>query len=183
MKKLTLLALALSLALPAAAQAQDISYTYLEGGYTRIESAFEADGWAVNGSAAISDDFHVFAGYSQSDLNGFNADLDIFNVGIGYNHAFSKNLHGLARFGYENFDANLGGSIDAWFTEVGVRAALGSHVEGWALAGYEDPEDFSGDFYAKIGTLINITPRVGLSAEVKLIDGDQQYFVGPRISF
>jgi Ax21 family sulfation-dependent quorum factor len=183
MKKITLLASALILALPLAGQAQEISYDYIEGGYSRVDSIVDADGWALNGSVALTDEFHAFGGYTQNEFDNSNVDLDIFNIGIGYNHAFSSKLHGLARVGYENFDSNFGGSLDAWFTEVGARGVLGSHVEGWALAGYEDADNISSEFYGKLGLLVKFTPRLGVSAEVKLIDGDEQYFVGPRVTF
>ena len=183
MIKRNLLVLGLLAAFPVAGLAQDISYNYIEGGYSRIESGVDADGWAVNGSAALNDEFHVFGGYSQNEFDRSNVDLDIFNVGLGYNHALSNRLHLLGRVGYENFDTNFTSSTDAWFTEVGARGVLVTNLEGWALAGYEDGDGLDGEFYGKIGGLYKFTPRWGLSAEVKLIDGDQQYFVGPRVSF
>ncbi len=178
----TPLALALLLALPATASAQSIGYSYLEAGYSRIESVPDADGWAVNGSVALSDNFHLFAGYSQNETSRGSIDLDIFNVGVGYNHILSSRLHLLGRAGYTNYDTNFG-SIDGWFTEVGLRGELVEGLQGWALAGYEDGDGISGEFFGKIGALIKFAPRWGISIEAKLIDGDQQYFIGPRFEF
>jgi Ax21 family sulfation-dependent quorum factor len=182
--KRTLLALALTAALPFAAQASDLSYTYIEGGYVGFNSdPFDADGAGFNASAALGDKFHIFGGYAKSEFDRTNIDIDSWNVGFGYNHELSRNADLLARAGYEEADVDGFGKADAWFTEVGVRGALSPSFEGWVLAGYEDGDGFDGEFYGKVGGLVKFNPTWGLSAEVKFIDGDQQYFVGPRISF
>ena len=48
------------------------------------------------------------------------------------------------------------------------------------------PEDFEGvdgEFYARLGGQYKFNQAWGVVADVKLIDGDEQYFVGPRFSF
>ena len=63
--KRSLLALTLLAALPFAASAADgLSYNYVQGGYTHVNSDVNAKGWAVDGSAAIAPNFHVFGGYN-----------------------------------------------------------------------------------------------------------------------
>lgn len=184
--KRTLLALALTAALPFAAQASDLSYTYIEGGYVGLNTdPVDTDGVGFNASAALGDKFHIFGGYTRSEFDNTNVDLDTWNIGLGYNHELSRNADLIARVGYEEFNIDLPGlpAFDSWFTEVGVRAALGTKFEGWALAGYQDGDNLGGEYYAKLGGLVKFNRAWGLSGEVKFINGDQQYFIGPRVSF
>ena len=64
---LKLAALALLVAAPfaAASAADGVSYNYVQGGYSKINTDTDADGWAVKGSVAVAPNFHVFGGYSD----------------------------------------------------------------------------------------------------------------------
>ena len=98
--KRSVLLLALLVAAPFAASAADgISYNYVQGGYVATNTdGPDADGWGVAGSAAISNNFHVFGDFSQQDLDGpGNIDFDQWRAGIGYNHALSQNMDLLSR--------------------------------------------------------------------------------------
>ena len=54
---------------------------------------------------------------------------------------------------------------------------------GYAMAGYEDGNDFDGDFYGRLGGQVKINTNWGVAADVKFADGDTQFFVGPRITW
>jgi Ax21 family sulfation-dependent quorum factor len=182
----TLATLALFAALPLAARAADgLSYNYVEGGYvaTNTDPA-DADGWGVNGSAALSDNFHLFGGYAKQDLKDFDANFDQWRFGLGYNRAIAPNADLLARVAYENVDAGGGISSDGYSVEAGLRGALAPSFEGYALAGYEDGNDIDGDFYGRLGATAKFNPNWGVTAEVKLVQGgDNQWFVGPRFTW
>lgn len=186
--KRQLLTLTLTALLPFTAQSQEISYTYLESGYSRLNSGIDADGWGVNGSLALNESFHVFGNYSRAEFENRNIDLDTFSAGLGSHYALNDQLHLLARVGYENSNPEWQRSNEAWFTEAGARAAIGSRLEGWVLAGYEDGDDIDNEVYSKLGMQLKFPADTGLArwgviAEVKLIDGDEQLFIGPRLSF
>jgi Ax21 family sulfation-dependent quorum factor len=197
MNKKSLLALTLMTALPAlgmsavASAAEGLSYNYVEGGYVATNTdAGDADGWGVNGSGAIADNLHVFGGYSgqKTDdetiggvrFDGF--DVDQWRVGLGYNHPVAANTDLLARVAYESYDVE-GFDTDGYSAEVGVRSALAQNFEGYALAGYEDGDEFDGDFYGRVGAQVKFNQNWGLTGDVKIADGDTQYFVGPRLTF
>jgi len=79
---------------------------------------------------------------------------------------------------------NYGGNdVNGYSAEVGVRSALASNFEGYALAGYEDSQDFSGDFYGRLGGQVKFNPNWGLSGDIKFASGDTQVFIGPRFSW
>ena len=186
MNKKSLLALTLLAALPfAASAAEGLSYNYVEGGYVATNSDLaDADGWGLNGSGAISDNFHIFGGYTAQETEDFDVGIDQWRVGLGYNHPIASNTDLLARVAYENYEVDgFNVDVDGYSAEVGVRSALTPNFEGYALAGYEDGDEFDGDFYGRVGAQVKFNQSWGITGDVKFADGDTQYFVGPRLSF
>lgn len=183
--KRSLLALALTAALPFAAQAGELSYNYVEGGYvnTDIDGAPTLDGWTLGGSAALGSSFHVFGNYATQEFNNTNIDIDTWRLGFGYNHALTDRADLIARVAYENADAGGGLDLDAYSAEIGVRGLLAPQFEGWALAGYVDGDDVDGEFYGKLGGQFKFNQTWGLVGEVTVADDATTYFVGPRITF
>ncbi|MEO5628454.1 MAG: diffusible signal factor-reguated Ax21 family protein [Thermomonas sp.] len=183
-------ALALATALPFAASAADgISYNYLQGGYTHINSDTNAKGWAIDGSAAVSPNFHVFGGYNsaKTDNSGIGrVTLDQWKLGVGYNTAISAKTDFVGTLAYQKADISLGGvsaNVDGYAAEAGVRAALTPMLEGFAMAGYEDGNDFSGDVYGRLGAQVKFNKNWGVATDVKFASGDTQWFIGPRLTW
>lgn len=164
-KRIALLALALAAA-PLAAPADELGYTYIEGGFQRldIDNLGEGNGAAVNASLAITDKLHLFGGYSrQSEEStlavdpdfgtvGLDTDLNWYRVGLGFNHSFNDRLDLVVRGAYErmhaDFDVDTGnasggfdGKAEGWSAEVGLRSLLAERFEGWASVGYADLGD------------------------------------------
>jgi Ax21 family sulfation-dependent quorum factor len=184
--KRSLLALAFLAALPFAASAADgISYNYVEGGYVNTNADHgDADGFGVNGSVAISPNFHLFGGWSNQEIdNSGGADFDRWRLGVGYNRTLSPQIDLVARAAYEKLDAGHGFDVDGYSTEVGVRGAANPYFEGYAMAGWEDFEHVDGDFYGKLGAQAKFNQNWGIAGEVKFVSGDQQWFVGPRLTW
>lgn len=196
MKK-SLLALSLLSALTlsaAASAAEGVSYNYVEGGYsaTNLKDSADSDGWGLNGSVAIAPNFHIFAGYNNQDLKDVNYGYDQWRVGLGYNHEISQRMDLVTRVAYEKFKGDdftvgdvrfPGDDLDGYSAEVGIRGAMTPHLEGYAMAGYEDGSDYDGDFYGRLGAQAKFNQNWGLSADVKFADNDTQWFVGPRFTW
>jgi len=190
-------------AIPAIALANEQpSYTYFEAGYaaSSIDNGPDADGWAVNGSYAINDAFHVYGGYSGQKTDDFDTlagrvggvDVDQWNLGAGYRHPLNPAADLLARVGYQKADTDdfgvantnvLGVDRDGWNVETGVRGAMTANLEGYALAGYEDYDRADGEFYARLGAQVKLNETWGVNGEVKYVDDYVAYFIGPRMSF
>ena len=185
----SLLALPLLALLPFAAAAQDnsaLNYNYVEGGYVATDAdLIDADGFGLRGSIAVHPNWHVFADYTRQSIDEVDLDTDQFRIGGGYNHAIGENTDLLARLAYERFDADVAGAdaVNGYSAEVGVRSAFGDYVEGYVMAGYEDSKDFDGDFYGRLGAQVKFTDNWGVSGDVKVADGDTQWFIGPRFSW
>ena len=195
--KYRLLAVLLAAAVVApVAEARELSYSYLEGGYARtnLDGFSDPDGWLVGGSVALGSRFHLFGSYSQQDLRTdllldpqadpvrIDLDVDHWNIGFGYNHALGDRADLVLRLAYEKLDIELFDS-EAVSLEVGVRGLLGERFEGWAMAGYADAKHGSGDAYARLGAQYRFNRAWGLVADARISDGDSSVFFGPRFSF
>ena len=185
-----LTALTLLAALPAltwcavASAADGVSYNYVEGGYAATNTDFgDADGFGGNVSVALHPNFHVFGGYSNQELEDTNFDVDQSRIGVGYNHQIAPSVDLVTRLAYEKFDAGSGLDFDGYSAEVGMRGALAPSFEGYAMAGYEDFEQADSEFYGRLGAQVKFNPNWGVSGDVKFIDGDTQYLVGPRFTW
>lgn len=184
------IALALAAALPfAASAAEGVSYNYVQGGYVATNGdGADADGFGVDGSVAVSPNFHLFGGYANQKIDNTSIDFDQWRAGVGYNLALSPGADLLARVAYEKFDAGrnfFGNRIkaDGYSVEVGMRGALTPSLEGYALAGYEDYGSDADDFYGRLGAQYKFNPSWGISGDVKFAGADTQWFVGPRLTW
>jgi Ax21 family sulfation-dependent quorum factor len=184
--KRTLLALTLLAALPfAASAAEGVSYNYVQGGYvaTDADGGLDADGYGIDGSVAIHDNFHLFGGFSQQEIDDTNVDVDQWRLGVGYNYGLGDKADLVTRVAYEKFDAGSGFDFDGYSAEVGVRGAMAKNFEGYVFAGYEDYEDFDGDFYGRVGATVKFNDNWSLNGDVKISDDTTQWFIGPRFTW
>ena len=187
--KRSLIAIALAASLPfAATAAEGISYNYLEAGYKASNGDVDADGYALNGSFAFHDNFHVFGGFDRQEIDHTDRDVDQYRLGVGYNLAIAPRTDLLARVAYQKLDAGrvLGNALDfdGWSTEVGVRGLLANNFDGYALVGYEDYDGgIDGDFYGRLGANVSFNPNWGLNGDVKFNGDVTEWFVGPRFTW
>jgi Ax21 family sulfation-dependent quorum factor len=198
MKRILLAVLAVAV-FPLASQASDLSYTYVEGGYTYLHNdnvGHLGDNWGGSGSVAVGPNFFVFGGGSHTSepvesTNGW-------NLGGGFHTGISSNTDFVADVNYAHTTVDgLSGDSKGYIGEVGVRSALSPQFEGWLMAGYENGHaDFSNPDsvianshtvntgYGKIGGQYKFNKNWGLVAEARVESrGNQSLFFGPRISF
>ena len=198
--KIALLAVALCAALSStvAVAADGISYNHVEAGYLKTDVAGDASGWAANGSWAFHPNFHAFAGYASQNVDDFRrADFERWHLGVGYNREVSSNVDLVSRLSYHMVDfdntpfafpppapAPIAQKHANSFTiETGVRGAIGYRLEGEAMAGYGDLGVGNGEFYVRLGAQVKFSEGWGIAGDVKLVSGDTQWFVGPRLSW
>ena len=181
-----LAALTLLAALPFAASAADgIKYNYVQGGYVATNTdAGDADGWGVRGSVAVHPNFHLFADYANQKIDNTSVDFDQWRVGVGYNRSISDRTDFVGQLAYEKLDAGAGIKAEGYSAEAGVRSMMTPNIEGYAMLGYQDGDDFDGDAYGRLGAAVKFNQNWGATAEVKLVNGgDTQWFVGPRFTW
>ncbi|AWV08776.1 outer membrane beta-barrel protein [Marilutibacter maris] len=204
--KSTIVLAAMLAAAPFAVSAEDLSYTYAEGGYARA-NIDERDlddpagnGGYLRGSIAVSPSFNLFGSYSRvsddyrfSDAyDRYRVDIDLTQaeLGIGYHTALGERLDFIAELAYQRLevDADLRGYGSASDDFNGGRAAIGvragtEQIEGWIKAGYVDGGDFDGDFVGTFGGQYRFNPTWGLVGEVELLEDVSHFKIGVRASF
>lgn len=187
--KRILIAMAMAASVPFAANAAEgVTYNYVTAGYQASNGDVDADGYAARGSVAFHDNFHVFGGFGNQDIDDTPLDFDRYNIGLGYNLEITPRTDLLARVAYEKLDGGtvLGQDLDfdGWSTEVGVRGLLAQNFDGYALVGYEDFDGgIDGDFYGRLGANVNFTPNWGINGDVKFNGDVTEWFVGPRFTW
>jgi hypothetical protein len=193
--KRSLIALALSAVLPLSAQAGEIGYSYIEGGYNRADfSDGNADGYFLDGSFAFNENFYGAASYRKitNDDLGFDVSIDETTINLGYRQAMSDKADFIAEVGYVNlgFDADgLGSdSSDGYRVAAGFRGMLAPKFEGNIKAYYTKVSDLGdGEFGARVGGVFHINQTWGIVASydhTKLFDeGINTWGLGVRASF
>ena len=121
-------------AVPLAAQAEDMSYRYLQIGYleTDIDGLGDnADGFGTRGSFAFANNFFVFTEISKQEV--LDIDIDQYAVGIGGHYPLAANLDLVGRIGWASAEIDAGGGLDVdgdgYLAGVGVRARAGEHLQ------------------------------------------------------
>lgn len=159
-------------AFSASVYAEGLGYTYLQGTYGQVvfdDSVIDVDGdgFGISGAFAVSDSFHVFGEYQTAELD-FNVDLNLLEMGLGYNAPISDTVDIVGRLAYVNIEAKAPGVPSAddngYSVGVGLRGAVSDAVELNGGLDYVDSSDSSGEARFSAGFLFNIseTFTVGL---------------------
>jgi hypothetical protein len=193
--KRSLIALALAAVLPISAQAGEISYSYVEGGYNRADgNGGNADGYFLDGSVSFSDDWYGAASYRKLTNNdlGIDVSLDETVLNLGYRHAMSDKADFIAEVGYVNIGADVEGmgsdSSDGYRVAAGFRGMLAPRFEGNVKAYYTKVSDLGdGEFGVRVGGVYNVNQTWGIVASydhAKIVDESlNTRAVGVRASF
>jgi hypothetical protein len=178
------------LAFSASASAQGFDYNWISVGYGMIDFDdvnVDGDGFGIDGSYAINDDFHVFGEYVAANLD-FGVDATTFSAGIGYNTEMSDVVDAYARLSYEYVEVDMpvfGSDDDSGFGfGVGLRFAAGANVELNAGIDYVDYGGSGGDDTAlSLGGLYNFTPSFALGLDGSWGDDVSAYSISGRFYF
>ncbi len=174
-------------ALPLAAQAEGMSYSYVDLGYveTDIDNAPTADGFGVRGSVGFAENYFAFGEYTNQDLQGI--DIDQLAVGLGGHLDLTEKLDLVGRVGYLDAEASVGGisvSVDGYLVSAGLRGQVAPDFELEGHVIHRDLGDDGGDDTAvAIGGRYFFTNRFALGAEYEIADDAKTILVGGRFSF
>ena len=183
-----------ALAAMASAHAGDLSYTYAEGGYGRVDmdSIDTGDGFFVGGSLAFGTNWLGYAEYSTSnfDESGVDADLDEIQVGFGGHFPISKAVDFVGRLGYvqEKVDVNspLGGGSadeDGYMLSAGVRGHVMDKLDLMGSVDYTDLGNAGDDTGLSLRGLYEFTDAFSAGARVGFSDDVTTYGIFARFSF
>lgn len=192
MKKLLVLALSLAAA-PFAASAGELSYTYIEAGYSESKAEdLTLDGFSVKGSLAFADNFYGAVNAHQNKFDGDNQ-VEPIELALGYNKTLgASKVDFVAEVGYLGFNSEFDGEDfhnDGFRVGAGIRAAAGKHVELGAKVTYTEIENMDSLVGVNLNGQIKINKTWGVVAEYhfneyNFLDTDvDTWNVGIRASF
>lgn len=189
--KRTLIALALAAALPLSAQAGELNYNYVQGGYVNSHiSGTNLPGWSLDGSVKFNDMFYGTASYRNVDKSG--VQLDESTVNFGFRHAMSDKADFIAEIGYINYGLDYGSSsanVDGYRVAGGFRGFLGEKFEGTVKINYTDVNgdgSSSSEFGGGVSGTYHINDTWGITGSydsTKLGDTISTWGLGVRASF
>lgn len=186
--KRTLFALALAAVLPMSAQAGELSYSYIQGGYSAVNvDGTDFNGFGLKGSVGFNDSFYGFASYDTGEEN--NADLNQTAIGLGWHTA--GDTQWFFEAAYVNNEVDFGGGADldddGYSVAGGVRAKLSDKFELNGKLSYTDVGDFGDGIGAGIGALLSFNETWGAYASYDYADRSDfdvdTWGLGVRASF
>lgn len=174
--------------------ADDMSYSYIEAGYTEadLDNVADGDGFSVRGSVSFAENFFVFGEYATF---GFPAsvDLDQISAGLGGHLDISERVDLVGRVGYTELDLSAPGfgsvSEDGFLLSAGIRGQVTDSFELEAHAVHTDLGSNAGDSTALVvGGRFFFTENFAAGAEYRTGDDIggadlDVFFVGVRFSF
>lgn len=193
MKRIPIIIAVGCLAAPFAASAE-FDYTYLEGGYERLEvdGIDEAgDGIGVRGSLAVSDNFHLLGGVhsAEFEVGPVDVDFDSWEAGIGYNRAIGPNVDFVGSLSYVGADLSFNDEAlsvfdvdgDGYRADAGLRGRLAPAFELDGGIRYTDVDE--GDETSAYVRGLFGSGSVRLLTEVEAGDDGEIYLIGGRVDF
>jgi hypothetical protein len=184
----TISALAASVAfMPCLAQADDLSYTYVDVAYVNTDldgARDDVDGLALRGSLEITEQVFLFAGYA--DQSGDGVDFETYNLGIGYAWPIASNMDLYGKLGYVEAEADyrgFGGDDSGYLLGFGLRSRLTEQVELEGSINYVDLSDSGDDTSLGLAARWYIAEQVALGLEGAFSDDATTLGLGVRWNF
>jgi hypothetical protein len=173
--------------LPMAAGANGPDYSYVEAGYIETEvdgTDASLDGYALRGSFALTDEWFMFAGYTDQSFSGL--DIQEYAVGVGYAWplAAATDLYGkLSLVRAEGSFDGFSLSDDGFAAAFGVRSRFNDRFELEASAGCTELSDSGGDATLGVAGRWYFANRFALGIEVVAGEDTTAYGAGVRWEF
>lgn len=179
-------------AISASAHADDFGYNSVTASYGLIEfDDFDTDGnsLGINLSVEVGDSFFVFGSYGQAEIDGSNgtADIDAYNLGVGFHMPLSDKMDLVASASYEYADTTVPGlgsdDDNGYGLGLGVRFAATEKIEIDGSVNFVDLSDGGNDTSLGAAFLYNFTSNFSLGAAGSWNDDSTAYSVGARFYF
>lgn len=177
--------------LPFLAQAEGLSYSYLDAAYINTDiDQFdeEVDGFALRGSFEITEQVFLFAGYANQSTEVFGTDIDVeqMNVGVGYAWPLAPSTDIYGKVGYVSAEIDAGGfdaDDDGYLLAVGLRGRPADQLELEGAVNYVDLSDSGDDTSVGLAARWFFTEQFAVGVEGEFGDDATTYGVGVRWNF
>ena len=183
------------LATCAAAQADELDYTYVEAGFGQVDiDGLDEDGDAlfVGGSYGFGTNWLVFGEYSTAEFDagaGAEVDFDQFVVGFGAHFPIAPRVDFVGKLGYVDVGADVStpfGSASAdesgYLLSGGVRSLFGQRFELEGAIEYVDIGD-EDDTGISLSGLYRFTDLFSLGVRLATSDDSDEYGLFARFTF
>jgi len=167
----------------ALAQQDGFSYSYLQGSYSRADyDGFggDADGFGIEASVAISEQFHLFGGYAGTELDN-SVDADGWTAGVGFNTPLSESMDAVIRASYVSVEVGPFDD-DGFAIGAGVRVAASEAIELDVGLSYVDT-DSGNDTSVDAGFLFNINDSFAVGVSGNWDDDVSVWSLNGRLYF
>ena len=173
-------------AAPIAAQAEDMSYSFIDLGYSELnlDGGPTGDGFGARGSIGFAENFFGFADYLSQDFSGL--DLDIYSIGLGGRMEIAESVDLVGKFGYLKADVSTvegSGDESGYLASAGVRARPASPFELEGNVIYRDFGSGADDTAVAVAARYFFTDMFAIGAEYEMSDDQDVWFAGVRLSF
>ena len=170
------------------AQAEEFDYTFIEAGYVSADFDtggidVDGDGFGINGSFAIADNYFAFAEYSSLGFD-FDIDLNRLAVGGGAHFALSPTIDFVGTLSFRDYEVESGivtVSDSGLGIGAGLRGRMNSSFEWEAGIDYSDVSD--SDISFGLDGRYYFTDSVAAGAGVTFDDDVTIYALGMRVEF
>jgi len=172
--------------------ASDFGYSSVTVSYGQIEfDDSDADGnsLGINLSIEVGDSFFVFGSYGQAEIDDtfITADIDAYNLGVGFHMPLSDKIDLVTSLSYEYADISVpgfGSADDSGYgLGLGLRFAATEKFEINGGVNYVDFSDGGDDTSLGAGVLYNFTNSFSFGVAGNWNDDSTAYSVGGRFYF
>lgn len=189
-----MLAASLLAALPLAAEADEMSYSYVDlayaGAHLEEPVGRDGEGFAVRGSVGFAENFFAFGEYVSIDfeLGTAHIDADLYNIGLGGHLGIADNVDLVGRAAYAHVKTDSPDdqqqTDSGYLVSAGIRGRV---AEGFELEGNLMYTDFGGpgggDAALAVSGRYFFTPNFAINGEYVASDDLRQWFAGVRFAF
>jgi hypothetical protein len=184
-----LVAAAVLAAVPLAAQAADMSYTYLDGGLARVDLdgvSRTLDGFFLRGSVSLTDNLFLSGDYVDVSKSG--VDFEQYSVGLGGRFPLSDALDLTTRIAWVQAEAGVRAppfsaraKDDGFSVGAGLRGRLGERFELEGNVTYYDVGD-GDDTSLGVAVRYFFTRNIAVGADYQRFDDAKLWGLGLRVS-
>ncbi|MCA1777883.1 MAG: hypothetical protein LC637_00450 [Xanthomonadaceae bacterium] len=175
---------------PAIAQtSSDLSYSYIEGGLSvaDIDVGFVSEteaGFNLRASVDLAQGVYAHGSWDrwEVDFGAFDADTDLYKIGLGYRFNLQPNTDLFVEGSYAAIEV---GSVDddGFRGDIGLRHGFSERIEGRLFGGYQGDGD-DGDAVVGADLLLKFQRNIGISVGVESFEFDFNIFrANLRLSF
>jgi hypothetical protein len=172
-------------ATPLAAQAEGMSYSYVEADYVDVDvdNGPSGDGFGLRGSVGFANNWFAFADYVDASVDV--VDVENISVGVGGHYSLGSNLDAVGRVGYTETDLSAGPvsiSDDGYLLSLGLRGQM-SQFEAEGNVIYTDLSDGGDETAFEVAGRWNFTDMFSAGISYRIGDDANVLFAGVRLNW